>query len=72
MMTIERKDGEFIKMKNMNLIINENMRFSIEIADRLQELENENQELKKQLKEFEDLFDEDEMLRILNEENMNC
>ena len=81
-------------MNNMNLIINENMRFSMktyEIDDelyndedvlrfinesksrkeqteiRLQELENENQELKKKLKEFDDLFDEDEMLRILNE-----
>ena len=93
MMTIKTKDGE-TQMNNMNLIINENMRFSMktyEIDDelyndedvlrfinesksrkeqteiRLQELENENQELKKKLKEFDDLFDEDEMLRILNE-----
>lgn len=57
-------------MDDMNLIINEKMRFSMSIAERLQELEKENLELKNQLKEFDDLFDEDEMLRILNEENM--
>ena len=55
---------------DMNLIINEKMRFSMSIAERLQELEKENLELKNQLKEFDELFDEDEMLRILNEENM--
>lgn len=63
-------DDELYSDEDVLRFINESKSRNEQTEIRLQELEKENQELKKQLKEFDDLFDEDEMIRILNEENM--
>ena len=60
-------DDELYNDEDVLRFINESKSRKEQTEIRLQELENENQELKKKLKEFDDLFDEDEMLRILNE-----